>query len=415
MKRLFLALIISCFALQSEAQVKLCLDSTLKAAYIKRYGFYDGLMCLPFHCDPFCVPGYGKNDTVGLCGRFVFVDTGFKVKVRPGFELPCAFEPRFSEGLCAVGKNGKLVFIDTFGKVVLNTNLSACNSEKNRVKGFVNGKCKVYKGSGGLRNVYDVYYIDRQGKRIRPLVSVRVRLKPVVPIAVNEKPRDKDTTRTTTFAVKAPLFEVPRQLPRGKYPVTEEQAKSILSTHSHKDNRMLLFFDCGQYQLENMSESDTSYCGKFVFTDSNFNVKISSGFSLPCGFEPEFSEGLCAVANNGYIVYIDTNGTIKLNTGLKACDTVMNKASTFRYGIATLYIGDTKVKGNYTTIAINVNGERVRLLEFDELDLAENKLSMFKNLTIEECSNCFIGKGKSNGLWFLVEKSGKVKKKLELR
>lgn len=57
----------------------------------------------------------------------------------------------------------------------------------------------------------------------------------------------------------------------------------------------------------------------------------------------------------------------------------------------------------------------MRLLEFDDLDLAEKSMGKFKNLTLEECANCFIGRGKTNGLWFLVEKSGKVRKKLDLK
>jgi hypothetical protein len=100
---------------------------------------------------------------------------------------------------------------------------------------------------------------------------------------------------------------------------------------------------------------------------------------------------------------------------LKACDTVLNKASTFKNGIATLYVGDKLTKGLYTTLAVNTKGERVRLLEFDELDLAEKSIGKFKNLNPEECANCFVGKGKTNGLWFLVEKSGKVRKKLDLK
>jgi hypothetical protein len=78
-------------------------------------------------------------------------------------------------------------------------------------------------------------------------------------------------------------------------------------------------------------------------------------------------------------------------------------------------VADSLVNGLYTTLAINTRGERVRLLEFDGLDLAEKKLDMFRNLSADEAVNCFVGKGKTNGIWFLVEKSGKVRKKLELK
>ena len=45
--RVFVLLLLSaCFHL-TQAQVKLCIDSTLKVAYIKKYGFSDGLMCMP--------------------------------------------------------------------------------------------------------------------------------------------------------------------------------------------------------------------------------------------------------------------------------------------------------------------------------------------------------------------------------
>ena len=42
-------------------------------------------------------------------------------------------------------------------------------------------------------------------------------------------------------------------------------------------------------------------------------------------------------------------------------------------------------------------------------------LETFSNLSAEEAKNCFVGKGKTNGMWFLVEKSGKVRKKLEIK
>jgi hypothetical protein len=404
----------------SEAQVKLCIDSTLKVAYIKKYGFSENLMCMPFYCDPFCTPAYKKGDTSGLCGKFVFVNRDFQLKIRPGFDIPCSFEPRFSEGLCAVSIKNELCFIDTLGQVKIATGLLACSNHRNRILPFKNGRAKIYKGSGTLKNYYDVFYIDKSGKRIREPMLVRVRPKPVL-VAV--KPGKKDTS--ARVAVIEPdydpkllsddVFEIPRSMPRGKYPMPETDFKQYKQQLSHQDNRLLVYFECGQYQLENMAEEDTIYCGKFVFTDTFLNVKIAGGFNLPCGFEPEFREGLCAVSKNNYIVYIDTMGNTVFNTGLKACDTVLNKASTFKNGIATLYVGDKRTKGLYTTLAVNAKGERVRLLEFDELDLAEKSIGKFKNLSAEECANCFVGKGKTNGLWFLVEKSGKVRKKLDLK
>ncbi|MFM6982697.1 MAG: hypothetical protein ACKOXF_01095 [Chitinophagaceae bacterium] len=420
--RVIVLFAVSVFVNLSQAQVKLCLDSTLKVAYIKKYGFSDGLMCMPFYCDPFCQPAYKKGDTVGYCGKFVFVNRDFVVKVKPVFDIPCGFEPRFSEGLCAVSIKNQLCFIDTLGQVKIVTDLLACSNHRNRILPFKNGKAKVYKGSGTLKNYYDVYYIDKDGKRIREPLLVHVRKKPLPMLVSGNK---KDTTIRVAVNDVSPdtepellsddFFEIPRSIPRGKYPMTEGDLKMYLKSMPHRDNRMLIYFECGPYQIENMAEEDTVYCGKFVFTDTFLNVKIAGGFNLPCGFEPEFSEGLCAVAKNNYLVYIDTTGQVIVNTGLKACDTVLNKASTFKNGIATLYVGDKRTRGLYTTQAINTKGERVRLLEFDDLDLAEKFIGKFKNLLPEECNGCFIGKGKTNGLWFLVEKSGKVRKKLELK
>lgn len=420
--RVFVLLLLSaCFHL-SQAQVKLCIDSTLKVAYIKKYGFSDGLMCMPFYCDPFCQPAYKKVDTVGLCGKFVFVDRNFVVKVKPGFDIPCGFEPRFSEGLCAVSIKNQLCFIDTLGQVKIATDLLACSNHKNRILPFKNERAKVYKGSGTLKNYYEVYYIDKEGKRIREPLLVHVRKKPLPGIAsVNKKDTsirvaiNNEIPESELELSEADFFEMPRSVPRGKYPMTESDLQMYLKSMPHHDNRMLIYFECGPYQIENMAEEDTVYCGKFVFTDTFLNVKIAGGFNLPCGFEPEFREGLCAVSKNNYIVYIDTMGNTVINTGLKACDTTLNKASTFKNGIATLYVGDKRTKGLYTTQAINIKGERVRLLEFDELDLAEKFVGKFKNLLPEECEGCFVGKGKTNGLWFLVEKSGKVRKKLDLK
>lgn len=406
MRRIVLLIWLS-FAISAAAQVRMHIDSTLKQAYIKKYKYSEDLMCVPFLCDPFYEANYKKGDTLGLCGKFVFVDRNFVVKIGPVFQMPCWFEPRFSEGLAAVNVDQKIVFIDTLGKVRIQTGLPACSNHKNRVLPFKNGRAKVYKGSGTLKNYFDVYYIDREGKRIKEkvLVYVREKDKPMTRPGIT-KPVASDTSK--------PVFELPVVYARGKYPLPEAEAEMYKQLHAHADNRMLLFYDCGTYQLENMDLADTTFCGKFVFVDTFFNIKIK-GFDLPCAFEPEFSEGLAAVSVDSTIVYIDTTGRVMINTGLASCNNEFNKASTFRNGIATLYKGDSRVKGLYTTVAINVKGERVRLLEFDELELAEKKVHMFSNLTMEEAANCFVGKGKTNGLWFLIEKTGKVRKKLVLK
>lgn len=199
----------------------------------------------------------------------------------------------------------------------------------------------------------------------------------------------------------------------GFYHADASERLKIQKGFINNKNLQLIQYRCGDYQTENMAIEDTIYCGKYVFIDSLFNIKIAKGFKIPCAFEPEFSEGFCAVAIDSNIVYIDTLGRPVINTGLKACNDENNKASTFKNGIATLFQGDAKNRGFYTTIAINTKGERVKLLEFDELALAEEKFHLFKNLKKEECTNCFVGKGKSNGIWFLIERNGKIRKKLE--
>lgn len=398
---LLILLLLVCVGLR--AQTKLFMDSMLKKAYIAKYKFSEGLMCVPFYCDPFMDDKYKKQDTTGLCGRYVFVNRDFVVKIKPVFSMPCWFEPRFGEGLCAVNINGEIAYIDTSGLVSIRTGLTACSQQRNRATPFKNGKAKLYHSIGILKPYYDVYYIDRKGHRIAEKFNVYVKVRGKPPIL--PKPVD------TAIIVK-PIFELPKVFARNKYPLPEAEAKAYLQQHSHQDNRMLLFFNCGSYQMENMALADTTLCDQFVFTDSMFNVRIR-GFQVPCAFEPEFSEGLCAVAIDSTIMYIDTTGKVMINTGMHACNSESNKASTFHNGIATLYRGDKNVKGVYTTTAINTRGERVRLLEFDDLELAEKKVDMFTNLTPEEAVNCFVGRGKTNGLWFLVEKSGKIRKKLE--
>ena len=415
-KAVFLVLLFPVFF--AQAQIVLQLDSMLKVAYEKKYHFSEDLMCVPFYCDPFYETFYKKGDTNGLCGKYVFVNRKFELKIRPGFSLPCTFEPRFGEGLCAVNIDNRIAFIDTLGKVQFSSNLLACSPQRNKILPFKNGKAKVYKGGNTLKHYYEIYYIDIKGKRIPEKVMVHVvpkKLKPD-PVIVAVTPTKPAVINPETVA--PPMFQLP-DLPiafaRSIYPIDSINAKRFLSENKHQDNRMLLYFDCGTYQLENMDIRDTIYCGKFVFTDSSFRVKIAGGFKLPCGFQPEFSEGLCAVAIDSLIDYIDTSGRVVVQTGLKACGPNSNKASTFRNGIATLYVADSLVKDLYTTLAINTRGERVRLLEFDGLDLAEKKIEMFRNLSADEAVNCFVGKGKTNGIWFLVEKSGKVRKKLELK
>jgi hypothetical protein len=163
-----------------------------------------------------------------------------------------------------------------------------------------------------------------------------------------------------------------------------------------------------------MNMVDTIYCNKYVFIDSSFNVRIGPVFDLPCNFEPVFSEGLCAVVKDSQIVYIDTSGRIRIYTGLKACDREQNKVSTFRNGIATLYKANPEEPGKYISIAINRMGERVKLLDFEELDLASKWTEKFLNLQMNETENCFVGRGRSNGMWFLIDKSGKIIKKLDI-
>lgn len=433
MKKIFL-IFLFLFLFKAKAQVKLCIDSTLFQAYQNKYGFSEGFMPVPFFCDPFCKISYKKEDTAGLCGKYVFIDRNKFVRIKGNFDLPCWFEPRFSSGLCAVSIDQQIVFIDTNGAIKIRTGLSACSKAKNYVRPFRNGRARVYKGSGTLKNFYDVYDIDVHGKRIPNTFAIKVKPKPKLPVIAAKEPEpDKnraDDSRSSSstgakqteqsssqqasdVSVIPPVFDLPVKMVRGIYHLPESEKAMWLSRTPHKDNRMLLFYECGTFQLENMSAEDTVFCNKFVFTDSLFNVRISGGFKLPCNFEPEFSEGLCAVSSNNEIVYIDTMGNVVIRTGLKACDTILNKASTFRNGIATLYIGDSKIRGLYTTIAINVRGERVRLLEYDDLDLAVNKIGKFSNMTAEESVNCFVGRAKTNGYWFLIEKNGKVRKKLE--
>lgn len=378
------------------------MDSMLRQAYIAKYKFTEGLMCVPFYCDPFMDSKYKKQDTAGLCGRYVFVNKDFVVKIGPVFSMPCWFEPRFGEGLCAVNINGEIAYIDTQGHVNVHTGLLACSQQRNRVTPFRNGRAKVFHSIGTLKPYYDIYFIDKSGHRIQEMFKVYVKLrgKPVLP-----KPVD-------TAIITKPIFELPKVFARNKYPLPDAEAIAYRQQHPHQDNRMLVFFDCGTYQMENMALADTILCNQFVFTDSMFNVRIR-GFQVPCAFEPEFSEGLCAVSIDSTIMYIDTSGKVIINTGLHACNAENNKVSTFHNGIATIYHGDKNVKGLYTTTAINNKGERVRLLEFDDLELAEKKVDMFSNLTPEEAANCFVGRGKTNGIWFLVEKSGKIRKKLE--
>jgi hypothetical protein len=394
---------------------KLYLDSMLKQAYIKKYAFSEGLMCVPFYCDPLYDTYYKKADTASMCGKYVFVNRDFVVKVKPVFQVPCWFEPRFGEGLAAVSVDQKIVFIDTLGQVKIRTDLLSCSNHRNRVLPFRNGKAKVYKGSGTLKNYFEVYYIDHQGQRIKEQVFVHVkeRKKPVIVAGKPDIPVVvAGHTEKDTFL--APIFDLPRVFARDKYAIPENEGITYKNSHAHLDNRMLLYYECGQYQLENMDLRDTGFCGQFVFVDTFFNIRIK-GFSLPCAFEPEFSEGFAAVGVDSMIVYIDTNGHVVINTGMAACNNEYNKATTFKNGIATLYHGDKRYKGLYTTSAINTKGERVRLLEFDELELAEKKVDMFSNLTMEETANCFVGKGKTNGMWFLIEKSGKIRKKLILK
>ena len=456
--KLRLLLVLFFWVFVAQAQVVLRLDSALKQAYIKKYGFHDGLLCIPFYCDPFKDQFYSKTDTLGLCGKMVFVDTGFRVQIKPIFKMPVWQFPQFSEGYCTVVNGDYLALMNTKGEIILTTDLLAYSPQKNKLLPFKNGLAKVYRGGNALRHYYEVYYLDDKGHRVAPKILVKVKPKPkpkirifdfmvlkyyydTIAIASTSIAKDEikanrelqllesaydevpDETITEQFEEREPVivnkpqyqFELPAVFKRMVYPIEDAARKRLLQEQTIKDNRLLVFFDCGQYQIENMDIRDTIFCNKFLFVDSLMQIKITPTFDLPCGFQPEFSEGLCAVAKNGKIVFIDTLGVERIQTGLNACGKFNNKVSTFKNGIATLYIADTLTKGLYQTQAINTLGERVRLLEFDDLDLADKLYQKFSNISIEETANCFIGKGKTNGLWFLIEKSGKVRKKLVLK
>lgn len=457
--KLRLLIVLLCWSIGAQAQVVLRLDSALKQAYIKKFGFHEGLMCIPFYCDPFKEQFYTKADTLGLCGKMVFVDSSFVVRIKPVFDMPVWQFPQFSEGYCTVVKGGYLAIMNTKGEIQVSTDLLAYSPQKNKLLPFKDGLAKVYRGGNALRHYYEVYYIDQSGHRMAPKVLVKVKRKPkpkirvfdyivlkvfhdtlpnirvaietnttsepnrtlqMIESSMDEIPSEMENNQVLSSMAQTPkksnyTFELPVVFKRMVYPVETQNRQRLFQDQSIKDNRLLLFFDCGQYQLENMDIRDTIYCNKFVFVDSLLNIKIQPNFELPCGFQPEFSEGLCAVAKKGKIVYIDTLGVERIQTGLPACSKYNHKASTFKNGIATLYIADSLTRGLYQTQAINTLGERVRLLEFDDLDLAEKLFQKFSNVSIEETSNCFIGKGKTNGLWFLIEKSGKIRKKLVLK
>lgn len=402
----------------ANGQVKLHIDSTLLNYYKKTVKVNNNRLLIPFYCDPNYEHLYKKNDTINLCGKYVFVDSLMNLKINPIFELPCWFNPYFQENLCAVSVKNEIVYIDTFGNIKIKTGLKACSNNQNKAYPFKNSKARLIKGSSGLKKHFSVLYIDTNGNYIKPKISVKVKPK-LIDIVVNTRPKQPEDIKTElvsldTIKPKFDLSFIPKKIPKLKYFIPDNEAKIIKEKNEDK-NLFLIQYQCGNYQIENMNLEDTIFCNKYVFVDSNFNIKISKNFQIPCAFEPEFSEGLCAVGFDSVIVYIDTLGKIVIRTNLKHCDLANNKASTFKNGIATLYIGDPKLKGYYQTIAINTSGERVRLLEFDDLELAELKWQLFKNISFEETNQCFIGKGKTNGIWFLIEKSGKIRKKLELK
>ncbi len=417
--RQLLFTIIALISFNLKGQIKLHLDSSLVVYYKKTYKINNNRLLIPFYCDPFYEHLYKKTDTLKLCGKFVFVDSAMNLKIRPFFELPCWFNPYFQDNLCAVSVQNELVYIDTLGNIKIKTGLAACSNNKNKAYPFKNNKARIIKGSNTLKKYFTAIYIDTLGNPIKSQIAIKVKPKPILIVTNPKKTVEPieikpDIITSETNTPKLDFSFIPKKSPKLKYFIPEREAEIIRGKNNGK-NLFLIQYQCGSYQIENMNLDDTVFCNKYVFVDSNFNVKIAKNFEIPCAFEPEFSEGLCAVGFDSMIVYIDTLGQIRIKTDLKVCDQSYNKASTFKNGIATLYKGDPKLKGYYQTIAINTLGERVRLLEFDDLELAELKWQLFKNIELRETSQCFIGKGKTNGIWFLIEKSGKIRKKLELK
>ncbi len=417
--RIFFFLIITLLCVKVNGQVKLHLDTSLITHYKKVNKSNNNRLLIPFYCDPFYEHLYKKTDTLKLCGKFVFVDSAMNLKIKPFFDLPCWFNPYFQENLCAVSVQNELVYIDTLGNIKINTGLAACSNNKNKAFPFKNNKARLVKGSNTLKKYFTAIYIDTLGNPIKSQIAVKFKLKPILIVSNPKKPVNPIDTKPDIINVepnvpKLDFSFIPKNSPKLKCFIPEREAEIIKEKNKGK-SLFLIQYQCGSYQIENMNLEDTVFCNKYVFVDSNFNVKIAKNFEIPCAFEPEFSEGLCAVGYDSMIVFIDTLGQIRIKTNLKACDPSYNKASTFKNGIATLYRGDPKLYGFYQTIAINTAGERVRLLEFDDLELAELQWQLFKNIELSETSQCFIGKGKTNGIWFLIEKSGKIRKKLELK
>ena len=102
------------------------------------------------------------------------------------------------------------------------------------------------------------------------------------------------------------------------------------------NNRLLIPFYCDPFYEHLYKKTDTlKLCGKFVFVDSNMNLKIKPFFDLPCWFNPYFQENLCAVSVQNELVYIDTLGNI---ADLDSAGNLTIKSSSLSFSAATTVI-----------------------------------------------------------------------------
>src|SRR5690606_14506627 len=165
------------------------------------------------------------------------------------------------EGYCGVAQKGMLVYLDSNGNTSIQTGLRSCSSDKHKLGRLNGGRARVYKGYGKFRHYYEVYEIDRSGKRIKASARIKVRIRPI--FVSNEDRKDSNVIAgIPDFENNYPIpetlfFEMPILAAKGKYHLPLEEQKRILEMRPHRDNRMLLLYTCNEYQLSNMAAADT--------------------------------------------------------------------------------------------------------------------------------------------------------------
>lgn len=406
----------------------------LRQVFLAKTNFYNGLALIHYVCDGVNYKKMTKQE-LALCDGYVFIDTGFRVKIGPVFEVPCTFYPRFSEGLCAVSIKGMMSYIDTTGKVKFSLGLKSCTPKEWVNAGpFNKGIAVINTGDNKSNKPLKKFYINTSGEKVRKpfiipavLAGIAGSKKPYIPkpqdpaIVANRPPdlvivedtENNNNGNNNNDNNNNGNLNPGKTYIHDKWLLDDKAKKAFYARKPFVNGIAFVEYKCNDKILSQIDEQTATYCGKYVFVDSALNVKFPVAFDKPCAFLPEFSEGLSPASVNGKIVYINLKGETVINLNIPNCGAEMIVPGPFEDSVAVIQKGNPETNGFDPLYRIDRQGNKLPNLGFDNLLPAAYGVGKYTGLTVADTPGRYIGKGPTNGIWFLVDAKGRVLRKLD--